>query len=112
LRTTQAKKLATENQWTAVLALLDRLLTQPLADRWIPDLLEAYLLRSEAHQRLEQPDQAIGDLDTVLQVDPLHIRALVARGKLNRAQLHESRAKADLGHACLLGSTEACEQLP
>jgi hypothetical protein len=37
---------------------------------------------------------------------------LLARGNLYREQLQGRSAKDDFEHACLLGATQACEQLP
>jgi Tfp pilus assembly protein PilF len=87
-------------------------LEQSNAESWIPYLKEALLLRSEIYQRLNQRTEAIQDLTTVLQADPTNASALLARGKLYQEQLQGRPAKEDFEHACLLGATEACEQLP
>ncbi len=112
VHTTQARKLMATKQWSAALALLNTLLHQPVADSWIPYEKEAFLLRSEIHQKLNQPTQAVHDLSVVLQVDPSNTPALLTRAKLYREQLQGRLAKEDFEHACMLGSTEACEQLP
>lgn len=112
LHTAQARKLAHEKQWSRALALLDALLNQPMPDSWIPSAKEAYLLRSELYQHLNQPAQAMNDLNMVLQVDPSHAQALLARAKLYREGLQGIQADEDFEHACILGSTEACQQLP
>jgi Tfp pilus assembly protein PilF len=62
--------------------------------------------------QLNQPEQAIEDLSTVLRVDPTNAAALVTRAKLYRERLQGRLAKDDLERACVLGSTRACEQLP
>lgn len=112
LHTAQARKLVTTKQWSAALGSLNTLLNQPIAESWIPYEKEAYLLRSEIYQKLNQPTQAIHDLSIVLQVDPSNIHALLARAKMYREQMQGRPAKDDFEHACILGSTEACEQLP
>jgi tetratricopeptide (TPR) repeat protein len=112
LHTAQARRLAHEKQWSRALALLDGLLTQPMPHSWIPSAKEAYLLRSELYQRLNQPIPAMKDLNTVLQVDPSHAQALLARAKLYRKGLQGIQAQEDFEHACILGATEACQQLP
>lgn len=112
LQTTQAKKLLAAKQWSEALLLLNRLLHPPLADGWLPYEKEAFLMRSEIYQRLDQPVQAIQDLSVVLEVDPAHTPALLARAKLYREQLQGRSAKDDFERACMLGSSEACEQLP
>jgi len=112
LQTTQARKLAAAKQWSAALALLNKLLHPPLADSWLPYEKEAFLLRSDVYQQLNQPLQAIQDLSVVLEIDPTHAAALLARAKLYREHLQGRSAKDDFEHACMLGSSEACEQLP
>lgn len=112
LHTAQARKLVTTKQWSAALGSLNTLLNQPIAESWIPYEKEAYLLRSEIYQKLNQPTQAIHDLSIVLQVDPSNIHALLARAKMYREQMQGRPAKDDFEYACILGSTEACEQLP
>jgi tetratricopeptide (TPR) repeat protein len=111
LHTMQARKLMADKQWTAALALLNGFL-QPEASGWVSHEKEAFLLRSEIYQRLNQPAQAIQDLTVVLQVDPSNTAALLARARLYRERLQGRAAKDDFEHACLLGSIEACEQLP
>jgi tetratricopeptide (TPR) repeat protein len=112
LHTTQARKLTSAKQWSQALALLTKLLSQPLPESWIPYEQEAYLLRSEVYQKLNRPTQAIDDLSVILRADPANIRALLSRAKLYREQWQGSLAKDDFERACLLGSAEACEQLP
>jgi len=81
-------------------------------DSWTPYHKEAYLLRSQIHQKLNQSSDAIADLSVVLQVDPTNAQALLSRGKLYREQLQGRMAKDDFERACILGASEACEQLP
>jgi tetratricopeptide (TPR) repeat protein len=112
LHTTSARKLMATKHWSAALGALNNVLEQSNAESWIPYLKEALLLRSEIYQRLNQRTEAIQDLTTVLQADPTNASALLARGKLYQEQLQGRPAKEDFEHACLLGATEACEQLP
>lgn len=112
LHTTQARRLFNDRQWSPALALLDALLNHPLPDNWIPAAKEAFLLRSEIYQKLNRPTDAIEDLNMVLRVDPSHARALLVRGRLYRECYQGIQAKDDFEHACLLGSSEACQQLP
>lgn len=112
LYTTQARKLTASKRWTAALTVLQRLLSDHVPDSWIPDHKEAYLLRSDIYKKLNQPAQAIDDLSVVLRVAPTDADTLLARAKLYREQLQGHMAKADFERACLLGSTEACRQLP
>jgi Tfp pilus assembly protein PilF len=63
--------------------------------------------------RLNQPEQAIEDLSTVIRIDPTNAAALVTRAKLYGERLQGRLAKKDdLERACVLGSTPVCEQLP
>jgi len=94
------------------LATLKKLLNVETPESWIPYQKEAYALRSEIYLRLNQPEQAIEDLSTVIRVDPTNAAALMTRAKLNRERLQGRLAKDDLKRACVLGSTPACEQLP
>lgn len=112
LYTTEARKLTTANRWTAALSVLQKLLADRPPDGWISDYKEAYLLRSDIYQKLNQPSYAIEDLSVILRVNPTDTGALLARAKLYRDQLQGRMAKDDLDHACLLGSAEACRQLP
>lgn len=112
LHTTEARKLTAQKEWSAALAVLNRLLNQQTPDSWIPYEKEAYLLRSQVYRKLRQPTLAAQDLSTVLQVDPTNADALLARGTIYREQLQGGAAKEDLEHACLLGSAPACAQLP
>jgi tetratricopeptide (TPR) repeat protein len=112
VQTMQARGLTASKQWSQAVDLLNRILTAPAHESWTPSLKEAYLLRSEIYQKLNQAGRATEDLTMVLETDPTHLQALVARGKLYREQLHGRLAKDDFERACLLGSPEACEQLP
>ena len=112
LHTTQARKLATQKRWTEALHSLDKLLSNPPPDSWILDHKEAYLLRSNIYVRLHRPTEAIDDLSAVLQGNPIDTPTLLARGKLYQAQRQGHQAKVDFERACLLGSTDACHQLP
>lgn len=112
LYTTQARKLTTTKQWSSALTILQKILSPQVPDSWIPYHKEAYLLRSDIYKKLKQPNQAIDDLTVVLRVDPTDSHALLARAKLYQEQLQGNLAKDDFERACLLGSTEACEQLP
>jgi tetratricopeptide (TPR) repeat protein len=112
LYTTQARKLTTTKQWSSALTILQKVLSPQVADSWIPYHKEAYFLRSDIYKRLNQPDQAIDDLSVVLRAEPTDAHALLTRAKLYQEQLRGNLAKDDFERACLLGSTEACEQLP
>ncbi|HSL02095.1 MAG TPA: tetratricopeptide repeat protein [Nitrospiraceae bacterium] len=110
--TTQARRQADAKSWHQALATLKKLLNAQTPDSWIPYQKEAYALRSEIYLKLNQPDQAIEDLSTVIRVDPTNAAALVTRAKLYRERLQGRLAKDDLERACVLGSVSACEQLP
>ncbi len=112
LHTMQARKLVSANEYLPALELLDGLLNRYVPHSWIPAAKEAYLLRSQLYQQLNQPTDAMEDLNMVLQVDPSDAQALLARGKLYRDRLQGIPAKDDFEHACLVGSTDACHQLP
>ncbi len=112
LHTTQARKLMNVNEQLPALAVLDKLLDSYVPPSWILAAKEAFVLRSQVYQRLNQPTQAIDNLNMVLQVDPSDASALLARGKLRQQGLQGIPAKDDFEHACLLGSVEACQQLP
>lgn len=112
LYTTQARKLATLKRWTEALDLLDALLNKPIPDSWILDHKEAYLLRSDIYTKLHRPTEAIADLSVVLRGNPTDVRTLLARATLYRKQLRGHMAKDDFERACVLGSAEACRQLP
>lgn len=112
LYTTQARRQAHAKQWQQALNTLKKLLSAQTSESWIPYEKEAYLLRSEIYVKLNQPEQAIDDLSTVIQVDPANADALVTRAKLYREQLQGRLAKDDLERACALASAPACEQLP
>jgi tetratricopeptide (TPR) repeat protein len=112
LYTTQARRQAAVKQWQQALTTLKKLLSTQTSESWIPYQKEAYLLRSEIYVRLNQPEQAIEDLSTVLRVDPTNVNALFIRAKLYREGLQGRLAKDDFERACVLGSIQACEQLP
>ena len=112
LHTTEARKLMASKQWSTALDLINSVLQQPVAESWVPYQKEAILLRAELYNKLNQPAEAIGDLGVVLAVDPSNITALLARARLYRDRMQGQPAKDDFEHACLLGSSEACEQLP
>lgn len=112
LYTTQARRQADAKSWRQALATLKKLLTAQTPESWIPYQKEAYALRSEIYLKLNQPEQAIEDLSTVIRVDPTNATALVTRAKLYRERLQGRLAKDDLERACVLGSASACEQLP
>ena len=110
--TTQARRQADAKSWHQALATLKKLLNAETPESWIPYQKEAYALRSEIYLKLNQPEQAIEDLSTVIRVDPTNAAALVTRAKLYRERLQGRLAKDDLERACVLGSIPACEQLP
>ena len=110
--TTQARRQADAKSWHRALATLKKLLNAETPESWIPYQKEAYALRSEIYLKLNQPEQAIEDLSTVIRVDPTNAAALVTRAKLYRERLQGRLAKDDLERACVLGSIPACEQLP
>lgn len=110
--TAQARKLLSSKQWTPAMTVLNRMLNSPASDSWKPLKKEAYLLRSELHQKLNQAAQAIDDLSIVLEIDPTQVHVLLMRGKLYQEQLQGRLAKEDFEQACILGSPPACEQLP
>ena len=112
LYTTQARRQAEARQWQQALSTLKKLLSAETPESWIPYQKEAYLLRSEIYLKLNQPDQAIDDLSTVIRVDPTNANAFLMRAKLYRDRLQGRLAKDDLERACVLGSIPACEQLP
>jgi len=112
LYTTQTRKLMAAKQWSSALAVLQKLISTHTPDGWIPYYKEAYLLRSDLHRKLNQPAQAIDDLSAVLRVEPTNTRALLTRATLYREQLQGHMAKDDFEHACMLGSAEACKQIP
>ena len=110
--TTQARRQADAKSWRQALATLKKLLNPQTPESWIPDQIEAYILRSEIYLKLNQPEQAIEDLSTVIRIDPTNTAALVTRAKLYKARLQGWLAKEDLDRACVIGSVQACEQLP
>ena len=112
LYTTKARHQVNSKLWHPALASLNKLLNAQLHESWIPYQKEAYALRSEIYLRLNQPEQAMTDLSTVIQVDPTNVAALLARAKLYQEGLQGKLAKDDLERACDLGSIPACEQLP
>ncbi|ULA63847.1 MAG: Tetratricopeptide repeat protein [Nitrospira sp.] len=110
--TAQARKLISMAQWNPAMTTLDRILNSSVSESWTPSQKEAYFLRGELHQQLNQPTQAIADLSIVIDIDPAHVQALLMRGTLYREQLEGRLAKEDFEQACLLGALTACEQLP
>ncbi len=112
LNTTRARKFITKEQWSSALAVLRTLLSPRVPDAWIPYYKEAYFLRSAIYRKLNQPTKAIDDLGMVLRVEPGDTHALLARAKIHQKQLQGHLAKDDFERACLLGASEACEQLP
>ena len=110
--TTQARRQADTKSWHQALATLKKLLNAQTPESWIPYQKEAYALRSEIYVKLNQPEQAIEDLSTVIRGDPTDAAALVARAKLYRERLQGRLARDDFERACALGSNPACEQLP
>lgn len=112
LYTAEARKLVDLKQWDSALTTLKKCLPPLVSDSWLPDQKEAYFLRSEIYTALKQPSLAIDDLTTILRADPADRPALLARAKLYQDQLQGRLAKDDYEHACMLGSAEACEQLP
>lgn len=110
--TTQARRQADAKSWRQALATLKKLFNPQTPESWIPDQIEAYILRSEIYLNLNQPEQAIEDLSTVIRVDPTNTKALLTRAKLYRERLQGWLAKDDLERACVIGSVQACEQLP
>lgn len=110
--TTQARKLIAAKQWGPAMTTLNRILSSSVSESWIPSQKEAYLLRGELHQKLNQSAQAIDDLSIVIDIDPTHVQALLTRGKLYEVQLQGWLAKEDFEQACILGAPAACEQLP
>jgi len=112
LYTAEARKLVELKQWNSALTTLTKCLPPLISDSWLSYQKEAYFLRSEIYKTLKQPMLAIDDLSTILRADPADRPALLARAKLYQDQLQGRLAKDDYEHACILGSTEACEQLP
>lgn len=110
--TTQARKLVSAKQWGPAMTTLNRSLNSSVSESWIPSQKEAYLLRGELHQKLNQSAQAIDDLSVVIGIDPTHVQALLMRGKLYQEQQQGRLAKEDFEQACILGAPAACEQLP
>lgn len=112
LRTAEARKLVSLKQWASALTLLQKCLPPEVPESWTPYQKEAYLLRSEIYKNLNLPIQAIDDLSAILRTDPTDKHVLLARAALYQNELQGRAAKDDLEHACMLGATTACEQLP
>lgn len=112
LYTTQARRQAKAKQWDQSLETLTKLLDGKTAESWLPEQKEAYLLRSDLLLKLNRSEQALQDLSTVIKLDPTNVEALVTRANLYRSRLQGRLAKDDFEQACVLGSIEACEQLP
>ena len=110
--TTQARRQANAKSWHRALATLKKLLNAQTPESWIPYQKEAYVLRSEIYLKLNQSEQAIEDLSTVIRADSTNAAALMTRAKLYQERLQGRLAKDDLERACVLGSVPACEQLP
>ncbi|MGE0644284.1 MAG: tetratricopeptide repeat protein [Nitrospira sp.] len=112
LYTADARKQVSLKQWNVALSTLEKCLPPFISDSWLPYQKEAYFLRSSIYQTLHQPMLAIDDLSAILRGDPADGSALLARAKLYQGQLQGRLAKDDYEHACILGLSEACEQLP
>jgi tetratricopeptide (TPR) repeat protein len=112
LYTTQARRQAKAKQWHQSLETLTKLLDGKTAESWLPEQKEAYLLRSDLLLKLNRSEQALQDLSTVIKFDPTNMEALITRANLYRSRLQGRLAKDDFEQACVLGSIEACEQLP
>ena len=112
LYTTQARRQAKAKQWNQSLETLTKLLDGKTAESWLPEQKEAYLLRSDLLLKLNRSEQALQDLSTVIKFDPTNVEALITRANLYRNRLQGRLAKDDFEQACVLGSIEACEQLP
>jgi tetratricopeptide (TPR) repeat protein len=109
---TQARRQAKAKQWHQSLGTLKKLLDAQTPESWLPDKKEAYLLRSDVLLKLNRPEQALEDLSMVIKLDPTNVGALVTRANLYKNRLQGRLAKEDFEQACVLGSIEACEQLP
>jgi tetratricopeptide (TPR) repeat protein len=112
LYTTQARRQAKAKQWQQSLVTLNKLLDAQTPESWLPERKDAYLLRSEVLLKLNHPEQALEDLSTVIKFDPTNVGALQTRANLYRNRLQGRLAKDDFEQACVLGSVQACEQLP
>jgi len=112
LYTAQARRQAKAKQWQQSLGTLKKLLDAHTSESWLPEQKEAYLLRSDVLLKLNRPEEALDDLSTVIKFDPTNAGALLARATLYRSRLQGRLAKEDFEQACVLGSIEACEQLP
>jgi tetratricopeptide (TPR) repeat protein len=112
LYTAQARRQVKAKQWHQSLTTLNKLLNAHTAESWLPDQKEAYLLRSDVLLKLNRQEQALEDLSTVIKADPTNARAFLTRGNLYRDRLQGRLAKDDFEQACVLGSIEACDQLP
>jgi tetratricopeptide (TPR) repeat protein len=112
LYTTQARRQAGAKSWHQALATLKKLLKAETPQSWIPYQKEAYTLRSEIYLKLNQPEEALEDLSTVIRADPTNLAALVTRAKLYQERSQGRLAKEDFERACVLGSNSSCEQLP
>jgi len=112
LYTTQARRQAGTKSWHQALTTLKKLLKAETPQSWIPYQKEAYTLRSEIYLKLNQPEEALEDLSTVIRVDPTNLAALVTRAKLYQERSQGRLAKEDFERACVLGSNFSCEQLP
>jgi tetratricopeptide (TPR) repeat protein len=112
LYTSQARRQVKAKQWLQSLATLRKLLDAQTPESWRSEYKDAYLLRSEVLLKLNRPEQALEDLSAVVRLDPTNVGALLSRANLYRTRLQGRLAKDDFEQACVLGSIEACEQLP
>jgi Tfp pilus assembly protein PilF len=93
------------------LATLKKLLNAETPESWSPYQKKAYALRNEIYLKLNQPEQAIKDLSTVILVDPTNAAALVTRAKFYRERVRSRLTKDDLERACVLGPIQACSNI-
>lgn len=111
LYTSVAQRQVQAKRWREALTTLNKLLHREETQSWVAHEKEAYLLRSQVHERLGEPERAISDLTKVIGVDPTNINALILRAQLYQ-QLRQGRlAREDHERACTLGAEEACEAL-
>lgn len=111
LYTTIAKKQVASRQKRQALTTLGKVLRPDTPQSWVAQQKEAYLLRSRIYAELGELERAVGDLTTVVQVDPTSTPALLLRAKLYRRLMQGRLSKDDFGRACELGSEEACTAL-
>ncbi|WP_173049448.1 hypothetical protein [Nitrospira sp. KM1] len=111
LYTMKARQEADAKHWNYAVRILNALIEAQPSESWVPYQKEAYLLRSDLFLKLKKPDKALGDLNTVINVDPMNAGALFIRGTVHMIRLNRHLAKEDFEKACDLGDTRACEQL-